>query len=74
MKNSEMIKNLDKKKPFLDHKNAVLSAPIRHLFMIGVIEYLNKDDDRNQTDILEIGSWFGAVSYTHLTLPTILLV
>tara|TARA_B100000768_G_scaffold163465_1_gene164762 strand:- start:9648 stop:10493 length:846 start_codon:yes stop_codon:yes gene_type:complete len=60
MKNSEIIKNLDKKKPFLDHKNAVLSAPIRHLFMIGVIEYLNKDDDRNQTDILEIGSWFGA--------------
>ena len=53
------LKKLDKTKPFLDHKNAVLSAPIRHLFMIGVIWYLSKGNKKS-LDILEIGSWFGA--------------
>ena len=60
MKDISFIKSLDKKLPFLDHKNAVLSAPIRHLFMIGVIWYLNKNTNKNTLNILEIGSWFGA--------------
>ena len=58
MNNIDYIKSLDKKKPFLDHKNAVLSAPIRHLFMIGVIWFLSKN--KKNINILEIGSWFGA--------------
>lgn len=60
MHNMEDIKNFDKDKPFLDHKNAVLSAPIRHLFMIGVVWFLNKSEKHRTLDILEIGSWFGA--------------
>ena len=40
MNDINFIKKLNKTEPFLDHKNAVLSAPIRHLFMIGVIWYL----------------------------------
>ncbi|MEL0102057.1 MAG: class I SAM-dependent methyltransferase [Gammaproteobacteria bacterium] len=58
MNDINFIKSLNKAEPFLDHKNAVLSAPIRHLFMIGVIWYLNKN--KKITNILEIGSWFGA--------------
>lgn len=57
--NNNILKNLDKDKTFLDHKNAVLSAPIRHLFMIGCTWYLNKNK-KISLDILEIGSWFGA--------------
>ena len=58
MNDINFIKKLNKNEPFLDHKNAVLSAPIRHLFMIGVIWYLSKN--KKNIDILEIGSWFGA--------------
>ena len=60
MNDINFIKSLDKQKPFLDHKNAVLSAPIRHLFMIGVVEFLSKNFDKKNLSILEIGSWFGA--------------
>ena len=58
MNDINFIKKLNKNEPFLDNKNAVLSAPIRHLFMIGVIWYLSKN--KKNIDILEIGSWFGA--------------
>lgn len=58
MNDINFIKSLDKDVPFLNHKNAVLSAPIRHLFMIGVIWFLNKN--KSTINILEIGSWFGA--------------
>ncbi len=60
MQDINFIKNLNKKVPFLDHKNAVLSAPIRHLFMIGVIEFLSKNSKENIMNLLEVGSWFGA--------------
>ena len=60
MDNIDIIKNLDKTKPYLDYKNAVLSAPIRHLFMMGAVWYLNKNGGKKPLNILEIGSWFGA--------------
>ena len=60
MNDIKFLKSLDKTKPFLDHKNAVLSAPIRHLFMIGVIWFLSKKTDIDNINVLEIGSWFGA--------------
>lgn len=60
MNDIKFIKSLDKNTPFLDHKNAVLSAPIRHLFMIGVVWFLSKKTDIKNINILEIGSWFGA--------------
>lgn len=46
-------------KPFLNHKRAVLSAPVRHIFMIATIGFL-KNQNINNLNILEIGSWFGA--------------
>ena len=54
----ELLKSLDKKVPFFDHKHAVLSAPVRHLFMIGVTWYLKQN--KTPLNVLEIGSWFGA--------------
>ena len=60
MNDINFIKSLDKNTPFLNHKNAVLSAPIRHLFMIGVIWFLTSKSKKNTISVLEIGSWFGA--------------
>ncbi len=48
-----------KNTPFLDHNRAVLSAPVRHIFMISLLRYL-KDRQIDNPKILEIGSWFGA--------------
>ena len=64
MSYTEIINKLDKNKPYLDHKNAVLSAPIRHLFMIGTVEYLSRKTNKKSINILEIGSWFGASTLT----------
>ena len=58
MNDINFLKSLDKQKTFLDHKHAVLSAPVRHLFMIGVVWYLNRK--KSNLSVLEIGSWFGA--------------
>ena len=60
MNDLEEHKIKDKNKPYLNHKNAVLSAPIRHLFMIATVEYLKKEKNTDFIDVLEIGSWFGA--------------
>ena len=45
--------------PYLDHSRAVLSAPVRHVFMISLLGYL-KNRQIDNPNILEIGSWFGA--------------
>ena len=56
-----ILENLERNyrnKPFLDHKRAVLSAPVRHIFMIATLGYLKVI---KMTCLeLEIGSWFGA--------------
>ena len=52
MSYTEIIKKLDKNEPYLDHKNAVLSAPIRHLFMIGTVEYLSRKTNKKSIKIL----------------------
>ena len=57
-----ILENLERNyrnKPFLDHKRAVLSAPVRHIFMIATLGYL-KSYKNDLPRILEIGSWFGA--------------
>jgi len=58
MNELELLKSLDKNKPFFEHEHSVLSAPVRHLFMIGVIWFLKQSKD--PLNVLEIGSWFGA--------------
>lgn len=59
MKISDQLKKDYEKKPFLDHKRAVLSAPVRHIFMISTIGFMKSINSKN-ISILEIGSWFGA--------------
>ena len=54
------IKDLEEGKPYLDHKNAILSAPVRHMFMIATIWYLMNQDKNKHISIMEIGTWFGA--------------
>jgi predicted O-methyltransferase YrrM len=59
MKNFE-IEKLVKGEPYLDHKNSVLSAPVRHIFMIGVMWYIATQKKIKDVSIMEIGTWFGA--------------
>ena len=59
MKIKDKLKREYINKPFLDHKRAVLSAPIRHIFMISTVGFLKESKLLNPR-ILEIGSWFGA--------------
>ena len=54
------LNTLKKGEPYFDHKNAVLSAPVRHLFMIATIWYLSQQKKIKSLSILEIGTWFGA--------------
>ena len=49
--------------PYFDHNRAVLSAPVRHIFMMSTIEYLKKNNHK-KIKLLEIGSWFGASTLT----------
>ena len=60
MNELKLLKNFPKDKPFLEHKNAVLSAPVRHIFMIGVVWFLKNQSHCESIKLLEIGSWFGA--------------
>lgn len=60
MNDLNLLKNFPKDKPFLEHKNAVLSAPVRHIFMIGVVWFLKNQFNCKSIKLLEIGSWFGA--------------
>ena len=60
MINKKILENLVKGKPYLDHKNAVLSAPARHMFMIASIWFLSKQNKERNLSIMEIGTWFGA--------------
>ena len=47
--------------PAFSHQYAILSAPVRHSFMIGTIWLLTKEQGTKQDlNILEIGSWYGA--------------
>ena len=58
MNELELLQSLDKRVPYFDHEHAILSAPVRHLFMIGVIWFLN--NKKNPINVLEIGSRFRA--------------
>ena len=58
MTNKNTLDNFEKGKPYFKHKNAILSAPVRHMFMIATIWYLSHIN--KNISIMEIGSWFGA--------------
>ena len=43
--------------PYFDHNRAVLSAPVRHIFMMSTIEYLKKNNHK-KIKLLKL-IWFG---------------
>lgn len=48
------------KKPILNTDYAILSAPVRHVFMMGIIWYLTGHKKISDIQVLEVGSWVGA--------------
>ena len=46
--------------PIFNMKYAILSAPVRHVFMIAMVWYITQHTKRENLNILEIGSWMGA--------------
>jgi predicted O-methyltransferase YrrM len=46
--------------PILNNEYAILSAPVRHVFMMGIVWYLTKEAKKSQLQIMEVGSWVGA--------------
>lgn len=47
-------------KPIFDLKFGILSAPVRHVFMMACVWHLTKAKTRDDLQILEVGSWIGA--------------
>ncbi len=46
--------------PILDEAYAILSAPVRHVLMIGTVWYATQQGRKPDLHILEVGSWYGA--------------
>jgi predicted O-methyltransferase YrrM len=59
MSQQNTLKKAAAARPMFDAKYAILSAPVRHLMMMGTVWYLAKQK-KKPLDILEIGSWYGA--------------
>ena len=51
MMNQDILNELEEGKPYLKHKNAILSAPVRHMFMIATIWYLANQNKNNIEDV-----------------------
>jgi predicted O-methyltransferase YrrM len=47
-------------KPIFNIDYAILSAPVRHVFMMAAVWHLTKKQKNENMQILEIGSWMGA--------------
>jgi hypothetical protein len=61
MSYQNILATVSPNKPIFDVKYGVLSAPVRHLFMIGTIWQLKKNNPNlKDISVLEIGSWLGA--------------
>jgi predicted O-methyltransferase YrrM len=60
MSRKSMLQFIAGNKPIFNIDYAILSAPVRHVFMMGVVWYLTNAEKNNNLQILEIGSWVGA--------------
>ncbi len=61
MSYQNVLNTLAANKPIFDIKYGILSAPVRHCFMIATVWYLKKQSPKlHNINILEIGSWLGA--------------
>jgi predicted O-methyltransferase YrrM len=60
MSYQSILREIAPNRPVFDAKYAILSAPVRHVMMMGVVWYLTKNKPQKNFNILEIGSWYGA--------------
>lgn len=60
MSYQNLLKVISPDKPILDIQYSILSAPVRHVFMMGIIWYLTQKKSIENLQVLEIGSWYGA--------------
>lgn len=60
MSSQPMLKFIAGREPIFNIEYAILSAPVRHTFMMATVWYLNKQMKSSDFQILEIGSWVGA--------------
>ena len=60
MSGQSLLKFIAGNQPLLNMEYAILSAPVRHLFMMGIVWHLTRDKQQKNLNILEIGSWVGA--------------
>lgn len=55
-----LLKEIAPARPIFDSKFAILSAPVRHLMMMGTVWHYTRGKPNKDLQILEIGSWYGA--------------
>jgi predicted O-methyltransferase YrrM len=60
MSGQPLLKFVAGNQPLFNMEYAILSAPVRHVFMISTIWYLTREKKHENMQILEIGSWVGA--------------
>lgn len=60
MNHSHLLKFIAGYQPILNMEHGILSAPVRHIFMIACVWYLTKKNPIKNLQILEVGSWIGA--------------
>lgn len=64
MSSLSVLKFIAGSKPIFNMDYAILSAPVRHVFMIATVWYLTQHAKNDRLQILEIGSWIGASTLT----------
>lgn len=55
-----LLKTLSPNQPILGMQYGILSAPVRHVFMMGIVWYLTRQKKNPDLHIAEVGSWYGA--------------
>lgn len=60
MSGQTLLKFIAGTNPIFNMEYGILSAPVRHVFMIASVWYLTKGKENPNFQILEIGSWVGA--------------
>jgi len=60
MSSQPLLKFVAGNQPLFNMEYGILSAPVRHVFMIATIWYLTREKKNENMQILEIGSWVGA--------------
>lgn len=59
-----LLKILTNDKPAMTCQHAILNAPVRHSFMMATVWYLTQQSKREDFNIMEVGSWYGASALT----------